>query len=97
MKGQYTEPWNCKSVLGVATAGLAFGSLFCKLDGAVALGCQLLDNIAWAAVEVVRPIVMLAAWQGVPSYLFENARVCQHLVQIGASVWPMFRVLTGQA
>jgi hypothetical protein len=97
MKGLHTEFRNCKSIRGVAIAGLAFGSTPCKLNGTAALGCQLLGNIGWAALEALRPVLLLAAWQGVPAYLYEDAGFLGHLLQIGATLWPLVRVLTGQA
>jgi hypothetical protein len=89
MTSQHTKSQNGKLFVWAAIAGLVFATLFCKLGGATTHSCQLLSNAGWAALEVLRLGVMLARWYGVTAYLYENARFVQHLLQIGASLWPL--------
>jgi hypothetical protein len=86
---------NLKPFVGVAIAGFVLATLFCKLDGATAQGCSLLDKTAWVAPEVWRSIVLLADWQAGSAYLCEDSRSLQHLLQIGASNWPVLCVVAG--
>jgi hypothetical protein len=92
-----TEPnkyfTNCNLIVEVATVGFALATLSYKLDGASKLGCNLLGKTAWVALELLRPVIMLADWQAVSAYLCEDSRFLQHLLQIGASIWPLFCVL----
>jgi hypothetical protein len=93
MTGQYTYSRNGKPIVGVAVVGFVLATLFCKLDGATAQGCNLLDKTAWVALEVLRPVIMLADWQAVSACLCEGSRILQHLLQIGASIWPLLCVM----
>jgi hypothetical protein len=86
MNGQDTYSPNRKLTVGVAIAGFALATLFCKLDGAAAGGWNPLDERAWVALEVLRGVI-LAGWQLVPSYLREETRCLQHLLQIVACAW----------
>jgi len=72
----------------VAIVGFLLATLSCKLDGAAALACQLLDKTAWVATETVRSAI-LAGWPSVLAYLFEDTRFMQHLLQILACIWPL--------
>ena len=92
MTGLYTYFRICKPFVGVAIMEFVLATLFCKLDGATAQGCNLLDKTAWAALEVLRPVIVLADWQAVLVYLCEGLRLLQHLLQIGASIWPLLCV-----
>lgn len=95
MAGQYTESQNGKAILIATMAGLVFVTLFCKLDGAAAQGCHLLGDAAWAALEVLRLAVMLTRWNALAAYLYENSRFVEHLLQIGASLWPWLCAMAG--
>jgi hypothetical protein len=95
MTGQFTYFRNCKPNVGVGIVGFVLATLFCKLDGATAQGCNLLDKTAWVALEVLRPVVLLADWQAVSAYLCEDSRFLQHLLQIVASIWPLLCVMAG--
>jgi hypothetical protein len=94
MTGPYTYSRNCKPIVGVAIVGFVLAILFCKLDGAAAQGCNLLDKTAWVALDVLRPVI-LAGWQAVSVYLCEDSRFLQHLLQIVASIWPLLCVMAG--
>ena len=94
MTKQSTYSGNPKPIQEAAIVGFLLATLSCKLDGAAALACQLLDKTAWAVTEVVSSAI-LAGWPSVLSYLFEDSRVLQHLLQIMASVWPLLRVIAG--
>ncbi len=93
MKRQYTDSWNCKRIAGVTVVGFALANLFWNLDGG-AQGCNLLEKTAWVAVDVLRPVI-LAGWQCVPAYLYENSGCLQHLFQIVASIRPLLCVIGG--
>ena len=94
MTRQSTYSGNPKPIQEAAIVGFLLATLSCKLDGAAALACQLLDKTAWAATEIVRSAI-LAGWPCVLVYLFEDTRFMQHLLQIGASIWPLLRVIAG--
>ena len=94
MTGQFTYSRNVKPIVGVAIAGFVLATEFCKLGGAAAQGCNLLDKTAWVALEVLRPVI-LAAWQSVPACLCGDSRFLQHLLQIVASIWPLLCVIAG--
>ena len=95
MTGQHTKSQNSKTIIGVVIAGLVFATLFCKLDGSASQGCHLLCQTVWAALEVLRLFVTLARWHALAAYLYDNSRFVQHLLQIGASVWPLLGTLAG--
>ena len=95
MTGQYTNSRNSKPIVGVAIAGLVLAALFCKLDGAAAQGRNLLDKTAWVALEALRLVILLADWQALLAYLCKGSRFLQHLLQIGASIWPLLCVVAG--
>jgi hypothetical protein len=97
MTNQHTKSQNGKVFVGVVIAGLVFVTLFCKLDGAAADSCPLLGRAVWAASEVFRLVLTLAKWDPLAPYLYENSRFVQHLLQIGASIWPLVSAITGQA
>jgi hypothetical protein len=86
MTGQYSQ--NCKPIAGVASVGFVLAT-FCKLGGAAAQGCNILSSTAWAALEVFRSLIVLADWQAVSAYLFQNSGPLQHLLHIIASICPL--------
>ena len=92
MTGQYTYSRNFKPIVGVAIVGFVLATEFCKLGGAPAQGCNLLDKTAWVALEVLRPVI-LAGWQAVSAYLCEDSSFLQPLLQIVASIWPLLCVI----
>jgi hypothetical protein len=95
MTSQRTQSQNGKTILRVVIAGLVFATLFCKLDGVTARACEVLGKTAWAALEILRLAVIIARWHAVAAYLYENSQFAQHLLQIGASVWPWLSVIAG--
>lgn len=80
---------NGRAIVGAVIAGLVFAVLFCKLDGAAAPACYLLGQAIWAALEVLRLGVVFAKWYDVAAYLYENSGFVQHLLQVGACIWPL--------
>jgi len=94
MTKQSTYSGNPKPTQEVAIAGFLLATLSCKLDGAAALACQLLDKTAWVATETVRSAI-LAGWPSVLAYLFEDTRFMQHLPQILACIWPLLCAIAG--
>ena len=93
MKGQYKYIRNSKPIVEVAIVGFVLVTLSCKLD-ATAQGCSLFNKAAWVALEVLRPVI-LAAWQSVPACLYEDSRLLQYGLQIGASIWPLLCLIAG--
>ncbi len=83
---------NPKAIVGVAIVGLVLASLSCRLDGAAAKGCNLLDKVAWVALEALRSVI-LAGWQPGPAYLYEHSGCLQHLLQILTSISPLLCVM----
>ncbi len=94
MKAQDKYSRNWKRIAGTGIAGLALAILLCNFDGAGERGCSARFETAGVAVEVLRDVV-LACWQLVPSYLYENSGCYEHLLQIVASVWPLLCVIAG--
>jgi hypothetical protein len=92
MTGRYSR--NCKPIVGVAIAAVVLPTLFCKPGGAVAPGCDLLGKTAWA-FALLRSVILLSDFQAVSAYLWEDARLLQHLLQIVASIWPLLCFLAG--
>jgi hypothetical protein len=93
MTTQHTESQVGRPIVVPAIAGLVFATLFCKLDGAAAQVCRC--HAFWAALEVLRLAVLLAKWHPLAAYLYENSRFVQHLLQLGASLWPWLSVIAG--
>jgi hypothetical protein len=90
----YTYSRNSKPIVQAALAGLVLAILFCMLHGVAVQDCCLFRNLAWAAIEILRPAIS-AAWQSTPAHLCEDSRILQHLLQIGASIWPLLCVIAG--
>lgn len=93
MKGQYKYFRYSKPIVEAAIVGFVLVTLSCKLD-VTAQGCSLFNRAAWVALEVLRPVIV-AAWQSAPACLCEDSRFLQHLLQIGASIWPLVCVMAG--
>jgi hypothetical protein len=92
----YTYYRNSKSIVGVTFGGFVLATLFCKLGGATAQGCNLLNRTC-VALEVLRSVILLAGWHAVSAYLFEDSRPWQHLPQIVASIWSLLCVTVSWA
>ena len=89
----YTNSRSGKPIIDVAIAGPVLATLSYKLD-MTAQGCSLLGKAAWAALDVLRPLI-LAAWQSLPACLCEDSRFLQHVLQLVARIWPLLCVLAG--
>src|SRR5580700_7081553 len=96
MAWQFTYSGTCKPIAGVASVGCALVT-FCKLGGAAIEDCGPLGNAAWVVSALLRSVILLADWRGVSAYLFEDSRLLQHLLQIGASIWPLLCVMASLA
>jgi hypothetical protein len=96
MAWQFTYSGTCKPIAGVASVGCALVT-FCKLGGEAIEDCSPLGNAAWVVSALLRSVILLADWRGVSAYLFEDSRLLQHLLQIGASIWPLLCVLASLA
>ncbi len=92
MAGQYIYSRRRKPIVGVAIVGFGLAT-FCKLGGAATQGCNLPSNTAWAALEVLRSVIMLASWHAASAYLCEDSGPLEHLVQIVASIWPLLHFM----
>ena len=53
----YTYPRNRKPIVEVAIAGFVLATLFCMLYAVAAEGCPLFHNVAWVALELLRPAI----------------------------------------
>jgi hypothetical protein len=89
-----THSRNQKPIVKAAIVGLLLAALFCMLRGVAVQECFLVHNLAWVALEVVRPAIS-AAWQSAPAHLCERSTLLQHLLQIVASNWPLLGVIAG--
>jgi hypothetical protein len=78
----------------MAIVGFALATLFGMLHGVAAEGCPLFHNVAWVALELLRPAIS-AAWQSAPEHLCEGSNLLQHLLQIVASIRPLLWVIAG--
>jgi hypothetical protein len=58
---------------------------------------QLLGKTAWGALGLFRSVILLADWQAVSAYLWEDSRLLQHLLQIMASLWSLLCLMAGKA
>jgi hypothetical protein len=89
MKGQYKYFRNSKPIVEVAIVGFVLATL-----DVLAQGCSLFDRAAWVALEVLRPVI-LVAWQSAPACLCEDSRFLQYVLQIAASIWPLLCAIAG--
>jgi len=89
---KYSENGNL--IVEVAAVWFVLATLSYKLDGAAAEGCSLVDRAAWVALDVLRPAI-LANWRAISTYLCEDSRVLQHLLQIVGSIWQLLCIVAG--
>ena len=87
MTGQYSR--NRTPIVGVAIVTFLLPTLFCKLGGAAALGCNLFSKTVWVVLALTRSVILLAIWQAVSAYLWEDSGLFHQLLQIMASIWPL--------
>lgn len=95
MTGQSTDSRNGTPILGVAIAGFVLGTSFYVLD-TTAQWLNLLDKTAWTALELLRTVIPLAGGQALPACFCEGSLFLQHLLQIGACIGPLLRVVAGK-
>jgi hypothetical protein len=91
MAWQFTYSRTCKPIVGVGRGGLALAT-FCKAGEAAVPACGLLVDTAWAALALLRSVIVVANWHAVATYLSEDSRLLQHLLQAVASAWPLLCV-----
>ena len=89
MKDQYKYFRKSKPIVEVAIIGFVLATF-----DVLAQGCSLFNKAAWVALEVLRP-VLLVAWQSAPGCLCEDSKFLQYVLQIGASIWPLLSVIAG--
>jgi len=89
-----THSRNRKPIVKVAIAGFLLATLFCMLRGVAAQECLLFHNVAWVALELVRPAVS-AVCQSALAHFCERSTLLQHLLQIVACDWPLLWVTAG--
>jgi hypothetical protein len=92
MTEQHIYSRKCKPTVGVGIVGFGLAT-FCQLGGAATQGCNLLSSTAWAALEVLRSVIVLASWHAMSAYLCEDSGALQHLLRLVASIWPLFCVV----
>jgi len=96
MAGQHIYSPKRKPIAGVSIVGFGLAT-FCQLGGAATQGCNLLSSTAWAALEVLRSVIVLAGWHAVWAYLWQHSMLLQCLLQILAHVWPLISVVASWA
>jgi hypothetical protein len=89
-----THSRNQKPIVKIAIVGFLLATLLCMLRGVAAQECFFFHNLAWVALEVVRPAVS-AVWQSAPAHLCERSTLLHHLLQIVASNWPLLWAAAG--
>lgn len=93
MKGRHKHFRNHKTVLTAIVLAFVVVILFCKLEDVNAQACILPDKTAWVPLQVLRPVIQLTARQTLPVYLYEDSRLLQNLLQIGASAQSLLCVV----
>jgi hypothetical protein len=94
MNRQYTYYKGLKRVAVVLVVGFTLAALFYSLDGEAGRGCKLLNGAAWFVLQMLRP-VLLAGWQSVRSYIFDNSRLLQHLPDLVGSIGRLLCAIGG--
>jgi hypothetical protein len=94
MNRQYTYYKGLKRVVVVLVVGFTLAALFYRLDGEAGRGCNLLNGAAWLVLQMLRP-VLLAGWQSVQSYIFDNSRLLQNLPDLVGSIEPLLCTIGG--
>ena len=92
MAGQCIYSRKREPIVGVGTIGFGLAT-FCQLGGAATQGCNLLSITAWAALEVLRWVIVSASWHAVSACLCQDSTLLQYLLQIVAYIWPLLSVL----
>jgi len=85
MKGRHKHFRNHKTVLAAMVLAFVLVILSCELEHVNEQACILPDKTAWVPLEVLRPVIQLTARQTLPAYLYEDLRLLQNLLQMGAS------------
>jgi hypothetical protein len=85
---------NYKSTVGVAIVTFMLPTFCCKLGVPAVPGCQLLGNTVWVALGLLRSVILLADWQALSAYLWDDSRLFQHL-QIMATIWSLICFVAG--
>jgi hypothetical protein len=86
MNRQHTYYKGLKRVAVVLVVGFTLAALFYRLD--------LLNGAAWFVLQMLRP-VLLAGWQSVRSYVFDNSRLLQHLPDLVGSIGTLLCAIGG--
>jgi len=94
MNRQYTYYKGLQRVAVVLVVGFTLAALLYRLDGEAEGGCNLLNGAAWFVLQMLRP-VLLAGWQSVRSYIFDNSRLLQHLPDLVRSIGPLLCAIGG--
>lgn len=82
-----------KLALAVMIAGFALAILRCQVDTTTE-GWGLFYNLAWAALEVLRP-ALLAVWHHLPTCFCDDSTYLQRLPQVVSSIWPLTGIMAG--
>ena len=94
MNRQYTYYKGLKRVAVVLVVGFTLAALFYGLDGEAGREYTLWNGAAWFVLQLLRP-VLLASWQSVRSYIFDNSRLLQHLPGLVGSLGPLLCAMGG--
>jgi hypothetical protein len=84
---------NYQEIVGLVSLGFVLAASFYLLDPALARWCPLANKTAWAVIEVLRLLLLLADGRGLSPYVFENSKILQLCPQICGCLWPLFSVV----
>jgi hypothetical protein len=91
MKTRNSYSKDLRLIVLVAMLGIGLAALFFQLDREAAQGCSLLQGTALIAFDILRSLVLSVVRCWVPSYL-SDSWCLQHLLQIVATIWPVWCV-----
>ena len=78
----------------VVIVGCALAALFYKFDGGSGRECNLLSGAAWFVLQLLHP-VLVAGWQSLQAYLYDNSGVLQRLPDAVACIRPLLCAIVG--
>jgi hypothetical protein len=87
-----------QAIIGVPVIAMGFlvVSWSGKVVGMAAQACELADSTQWAALVVLRWIMLLADCHRASAYLYDNAGLLQYLPKTAGSLWSLLWVLARQ-
>jgi len=86
MARQSTHSRNHPSIATLAIVGLVLSILFRIFNRMIPQSCNLLDQTAWIALQILRAVV---------AHLFPGSCVLQHLPDLGTSILALLCLIIG--